>query len=204
MVEPATEWRPSVSSKTIVVSPARSDWPCGIDVLLDKLSRMDVTIEYQGPTWCFLPVDVLADGVIGCPTKMVRTPEGGGVAYETTLRYDGSNHLVAVTTRRGTWTYTWEGDTLLTASNPKERSLARLYHYVEVDGAVEIQRDTDDGREAEFLVRFESEKVVEIDLPAFESEETIVWEGERIQQIERERKGRLGHREVHTPRYDCE
>ena len=202
-VEPDPEWRPTVSSRTIVVSAPRSDWPCGFDVLAGKVQQLEVTIEYQGPTWCFLPVDALADGVIGCPTKMTSRGVNGGGEYETTLRYDSDNHLVSVTTAGGTWTYTWDAGALIAASNPNERILAKLYRYVEVDGGVELQRDTADGPEAEFLLRFESDKLVEIELPAFERRDTIVWNGERIQQIERTGR-RADYRQVSTPRYDCE
>ena len=47
-VQPETdpEWRPTVSALTIVVSPPRSDWPCGIDVLAGKVEQRQVTIEY--------------------------------------------------------------------------------------------------------------------------------------------------------------
>jgi YD repeat-containing protein len=201
-VEPAEAPAPAVHSLTVVASGPRSDWPCRIEVLAGKVQQLEVSFTYDGPATCLVPVDVLADGVIGCPTRMTRTGRHGGGVQETILRYDDANHLVAVADRGGTWTYAWDGDTLLSASNPHARGLAPSYRYVEVDGAVELQRDTERGPEAEFLLRFEADRLVEIDLPAFERRDTLVWEGERIQQIVRE--GTDDYRELQTPRYDCQ
>lgn len=193
---------PSVSSQTVVVSGPRAGWPCGIDVVLTKVNLFKVTIEYAGPTWCLLPADVLGEGVIGCPTRMTHTGLNGGGVHETTLRYSSSNHLISVTGRGGTTTYEWEGDTPMTASNPSARHMASSYHYVEVDGGVEMQRDTPQGPEAEFLLRFEDRKLVEIDVPAFERRTAITWVGERIVQIERWAQGEAW--DFKRPIYDCE
>lgn len=193
---------PPPLSLAVARSAARKDWPCGVDAMVGKKNTLtEVVMTYDGPATCLIPVDILADGIAGCPTRMTYTRLDRGTVTETSFTYDERGHLIGIVHATGTTSFVWEGDTLVSRGNANAGYTATSYRYVEVGGAVELLRDTDSGPKAEFLLGFEAGKLVEVEIPEFKSVATITWEGDRIHRVD---TAAPGYKAFQRPLYDCE
>lgn len=183
-------------------SADRKDWPCGVDVMVGKRKALtEVVMTYGGPATCFIPIDIQADGIIGCPARMTYTRLDRGTVTESTFTYDETGHLDGIVHSTGKTTFVWNGDTLVSRGNANEGYTATSYRYVEVGEAVELIRDTDAGPKAEFLLSFDAGKLVEVEIPEFKSVATIAWEGDRIRRVDTVAPG---YKAFQRPLYDCE
>jgi hypothetical protein len=155
---------------------------------------------YDGPTSCVLPIDIHADGVLGCPSRITYTEQKTGKTDNADFTYDNAGHLIATAFRNGTSSYRWNGDTLEARSNHNPGESVVTYRYVEAASSLELVRDTSEGPVTEFVLHFDDDNLVELEIPRFGSRTALRWEGSRIGRIDMV-QGR--HTEALRLLYDC-
>jgi hypothetical protein len=94
-------WRSTVlllAASTATASPAaetssagRGDWPCRLDLV--ATDAVTWTFDYDGPTACTLPVELAAEGIVGCPTVIRIENPAAHYSSRETLRYDAAGRL---------------------------------------------------------------------------------------------------------------
>lgn len=93
-------------------SVPRRNWPCRL-VEIGDANTLETRFEYGKRTSCVLPVDIVADGVIGCPDKVVLENLENHVAISESYEYDESGRLSTRTTLGKAFLYEWDGEVLL-------------------------------------------------------------------------------------------
>jgi hypothetical protein len=102
-----------LAASTATASPAaetssagRGDWPCRLDLV--ATDAVTWTFDYEGPTACTLPIEVAAEGIVGCPTAIRIDNPAAHDSSRVTLRYDPAGRLTNYD--RGTTTHEWIWD----------------------------------------------------------------------------------------------
>lgn len=103
---PATPVVPErVTDASALPSMPRVDWPCRIDV--EAIDSVTWTFRYEGPKQCWLPMELHAEGVVGCATRVDVVNEAADYEQSYELRYDERGRLVEKEGPRKL-TYTWD------------------------------------------------------------------------------------------------
>jgi hypothetical protein len=101
------------SARAAAPAPPRDTWPCAVDVdehqgTYGAYGR--AVFDYGKRTTCFLPHDLIALGIYGCPETITRRDTDGTVSTKRVV-YDHGGHLVSIDGNI-LITYVWDGDRL--------------------------------------------------------------------------------------------
>ena len=188
-VPPSERPAPPGPTRAVFRSPPAVDWPCGVDELTGGDLR-ERAFTYGGPSACLLPIDVVADGVLGCATgsRTIALP-GERVVDEVAYRYDVRGRLVELRRAGTRSTFVWEGEQLL-ARTDRTRDDAVTIRYLERGDTIELLDD------ATLTAALRVDGAHPAELVAAEARTTYRWAGGRLARYDRP--------DAHLrPLYDC-
>lgn len=147
-----------------------------------------------------MPVELVAQGIWGCPDKFVRT-DSDGMVRDRHFKYDKDGRLVDYSGFMH-WTYAWEGDRLLSTTTENVDGPHTVTYVDDGDRVISLEKG-----ERTQEMRLEQGKVVQLDEYLYgrlADTARVQWQGDRPLRVDVQVHGPVRGSVQRTFRYDCD